>query len=743
MEEEDQIQSGPRQRLMFITRVSNKLHRYKILLGSKFWILLVTIGLGVAVQFVLSRHAPPMFLSVGRMIVNLKLSIPDAQAYTEELDNFYGTQIALMKSDSVKNQVLLRLQVMQATNAGLFPSPVAITATVSPKTSIFNLQAVGNSPEYTREYLEASMEEYINLKRELLDNAANATKSGMQNEIAQLVEQLQASHQQLLDFQASNSVVFLQPDGGNHAAEYLTQLTQQLSQDQSELNLLNSLSLDENLQRQNGVFDQNLKRSEAAPSSKAGSTDPATQTGATANGNDSSGGPAAPVTTAAGNVSPGNGVASGTDEFAGQYLESKKRILFLKESLNELSQNLRPAHPRIIEINKEIEHEEKLLEIFRGQSQENLENTRHTLEVEIRNLQSSIQEWALKAVEVSRQLDEYQAIKSNDSRLQNMYDQLTSAMQTLNVGEQVGQESVTILEAASTPAPVSPQKARHYALAILLGLIAGIVVLMVLDRFDDRLTNYHELAELFDESILAQIPREKTQGNGKFACILQPNDGRFAFAESFRNLRSSLVFMDHSQKQPTSIAISSAIPNDGKSTVTANLAITLARAGARVLLVDADLRRGTLHKYFNLPQVPGLTEVLTDQCDWSKALVESSVPNLYLIPSGKPAANSGELLAKHSTRFLENIAGKYDFYIFDTAPIMATDDVCSLAPHLSGLVMVVRAGFTSARVARAALDLLRMRKVNVLGLVFNAVRPESSEYGYKYKEYYTVDDSPA
>jgi len=130
--EDDQIPSSPRQRIALVTRVFDKLHRYKTLLLAKSWILLVAIALGVGVQYLLSRHAPPVFLSVGRMIVSIKLSIPDAQAYTEELDNFYGTQIALMKSDSVKVQVLNRLDAMQATNASLEPSPVTISATISP-----------------------------------------------------------------------------------------------------------------------------------------------------------------------------------------------------------------------------------------------------------------------------------------------------------------------------------------------------------------------------------------------------------------------------------------------------------------------------------------------------------------------------------------------------------------------------------------------------------------------------------
>jgi capsular exopolysaccharide synthesis family protein len=737
--EDDQIPSAPRQRIALVTRFFDKLHRYKTLLLAKSWILLVTIALGIGVQYFLSRHAPPVFLSVGRMIVSIKLSIPDAQSYTEELDNFYGTQIALMKSDSVKVQVLNRLQTIQATNASMHASPVTISATISPKTSIFNLQATGKNPDYTQAYLEATMEEYISLKRELLENAANATKSGMQNEIAQIGQELAQSQQDLLNYQASNSVVFLQQNGGNNAAEYLASLTRQLTEDESELNLLKTLTLDENLERQQSAFKGSVP--DGGPSgagSQGGSGFPLSPSDGKADGAANQ----ANVRSVPGNsASPNNG-SSSMGQFEQQYLLAKQQILLLKSQLAELSQYLRPAHPKIIAINKEIDHQEKLLDIFRGQSQEHLQDTRHTLEVEIQNLQASIKEWELKAVDVSKKLADYDAIKSNNVRLQTMYDQLTAAMQTLNVGEQVGQESVTILEPASTPAVVSPQILKHYALAMLLGLVAGIVLLLFLDRLDDRLTTFHELADLFDEPILGQIPKVKGDTKNRSYAVLQPDDDRYALAEAYRNLRSSLVFMDSPQNHPKMIVVTSAIPNDGKSTTAANLAITFARAGARVLLIDADLRRGVMHRHFSTAQIPGLSEVLGEKCEWSKAVLQTSVPNLHLLPCGTPARNSGELFAQRGVKFLEEIGGKYDYYFFDTAPIMAADDVSNLAPHVDGLVMVVRAGFTSGRVAHAALELLYMRKVNILGLVLNGIRPDSSEYGYKYKEYYTVNPAP-
>jgi capsular exopolysaccharide synthesis family protein len=268
-------------------------------------------------------------------------------------------------------------------------------------------------------------------------------------------------------------------------------------------------------------------------------------------------------------------------------------------------------------------------------------------------------------------------------------------------------------------------------------LILGAGILLFLNRLDDRPSSFTELEELFDEPVLGQIPLVKTKSKNAAVPILQINDDRHALVEAYRNLRSALVFKDSSHNRPKSIVITSAIPNDGKSMTAANLAITLAQAGSRVLLVDGDLRRGVMHELFSAAASPGLTEVLSERCAWSKAVVQTSIPNLHLLPCGTRPSHPGGLFATQVGKLMQEMAGQYDYFLFDTAPIMAADDVSNLAPQLDGTIMVIRAGFTSGRVAHAALDLIYMRKVKVIGLVFNAVRPNAGEYYYyRYKDYY-------
>ena len=732
---DEQVAPVQRERSTLAGRFFNQLHRYKNLLFTRWWILLLTVGIGLGVQWFLLWHAPPAYQSVGRMIVNVRLSIPNANGYSEELNNFFGTQVALMQSDSVVNRVLLRLQ---SEKPDLHPSPVAVQVSLSPKTSIFNLQAVGTEPHYTQTYLQAVMEEYINLKKELLENASDATKSSMQDELAQMALELNKSRKDLLDYQSSNSVVFLQQNGGNSAADYLSSLTRQLAEDKSETQLIQTLTLDENLERQQGLFIQ--PGSPAQPSTTAATP----QSGST---------PAQPAATPSQNSAAQPGSASPTTEnqpaanntpstlggFEAAYLQAKQQILMLKAQRDELSQYLRPKHPKIIAMNEEIARQENLLDIFRQQSQEQLKNRQHTLEVQMQNLEEQIHEWELKAVDTSKKLTDYGALKDNNARLQAMYDQLLATLHTLDVNKGVGQESVTILMPATTAMLVRHDLTKEYGNAGLLGLVAGICVLLLLNRLDDRPSSLSEMEQLFEEPVLGQIPLMKADEKNPGLLILNQDDDRHMLVEAYRNLRSSIIYMGDPQNHPKSIVITSAIPSDGKSTTAANLAIVLARAGARVMLVDADLRRGVLHKRFSVAPQPGLAEVLTGQVPWASAVVQTAVPNLHLLPNGVlPRGRGSDPFATQTDKFLKEIAGQYDYYLFDTAPVMAADDVSNLAPHVDGLIMVVRSRFTSGRVAQAALDLLHLRKVNVMGLVFNAMQQQSSDYYYyKYKEYYS------
>src|SRR5882672_3052789 len=227
-------------------RFLGKFRRYGNLLRNKWWILVLGIVLGVAVQLVLWQYATPSFTSVGRMIVNIKLAIPEGSVYTEEWANFPGTQAALMQSGIVVERAHARLTAQKSDTAR---QQILLKVSIVPKTTIFVLQATSVDPDYAQSFLQAAMEEYVSLKKEMRAHTSDTTFAGLTEEVLRLEKELRKSDEDLVQFQSTNSVVLLQ-DQGNSAGNYLGALNNRLAALRSEYELLQTLTLDQNLDRQ-------------------------------------------------------------------------------------------------------------------------------------------------------------------------------------------------------------------------------------------------------------------------------------------------------------------------------------------------------------------------------------------------------------------------------------------------------------------------------------------------------------
>jgi len=631
------------------------------------------------------------------MIVSIKLNIAEGSVYTEELSNFLGTQAALMQSGVVLNRAHARVALQKPEVRW---QPVGLKVTVSPKTTIFVLQATGGDPEYTRAFLQACMEEYIALKKEMRTQTSDTTVAGLTEEVIRLEKDLRNADAELLEFQSTNTLLLSQ-EQGNSAGNYLAALNLRLATRKSEYDLLQMLTVDQNLDLQQ------------APSAAVLPANGATDTSP-----------------------PAGGDRTDTD-----YLRAKQQLLLLQAEQEELGRYLRTNHPKMIAMNEEIVRREQLLKIFRLQSAEQLESKKASLAVEIQNIEKDMKQWDVKALEIQAKVAEYQRLKGNSQRIQALYDRLLATMQTLDLNKGISPESVTIMESASQAFPDQSGVWKQVTVGSLVGVGLSVLLLLLINRLDDRMISIAELKEMFDEEVLGQIPRVTSRGPKREVALVGPEDERHDFVEAYRNLRSSLLYMAEAGARPKILLVTSSVPNEGKSLTSANLSITMASTGSRVLLVDADLRKGALHTRFGVAPRPGLTEVLGQGLNWEEAVQATKFPNLSLLPRGTFAPNAGELLISNATKeFLRDAAAKYDYVILDTVPVMAADDVTSLAPHVGGVIFVIRAEFTSAHVARAALYSLYQRQVRVLGVAFNSARPSFEDYYYyRYKGYYYTE----
>jgi capsular exopolysaccharide synthesis family protein len=186
------------------------------------------------------------------------------------------------------------------------------------------------------------------------------------------------------------------------------------------------------------------------------------------------------------------------------------------------------------------------------------------------------------------------------------------------------------------------------------------------------------------------------------------------------------------------VAITSSSPGDGKSTTVANLATAFAQQGLRIIAIDCDLRRGSLHKLFKLPRGPGLTHALASGSDLESVVRETSTPNLSVVTTGVQPPNPSELLGSQRLRdLLIQAQEQYDLVIIDTPPVLAAADASVIASMVDGVILLVRMGSTSKRAAKAAQERLRLVGARVLGSVLN----DPSELLESTEQYYYYDYS--
>ena len=719
----------PANRFVSASKIYGRLHRWRILLGRYWWLPALTVACVLAPVGYLTFRSPPTYESAARMWLTGRLDIRESRLYTEELIDYLGTQAELLRSPVMRGRALTRLANESTYNVerlepvgSLFaevtghargiwtslvpsgpastnrearrPFPFQVKVAEASKSSMLELRAMGAEPDSTRAFLNCLMREYLSFKREAREKTSDQAVTSVAAEVDRLSKALAAQQEELHAFQSSNNVVFLQ-EQGNTAGSYLAMLNQRTANLRTELRFLQSV------QPEQWIAAKSAPEREASGASL-------------------------------GDRAMANEMLA---SLAGPQLElfkANQQIQLLEAGREELSRFLQPQHPKFIALNEELETQKRLARISRDEAVRQMKLRRQAIELEIRNLEVAFDEWDAKAIEASRKMADYDRIRQHLQRLQGAYDRMLALIQTVDVSRTVEQENIGILEPASPAAPLN-RMARNLAIALAGSVLLGFGMLYCVGIFRDDFSSLSELREHLSETVVGQIPSISIKNHrGKLRLEVLEKQ-RFEFMEAFRNLRSSLLFMNNGAPRPKTILIASSVPEEGKSIVALYLASTLALGNSRVLLIDADMRRGGLHRFVGAASGPGLAEVLEREKPFANAIVQTGLENLSFLPAGDAKRNPGELVLRPEWgRLLDEVGRQFDYVVVDTPPVLATDDAAALAHKVDGILFVVRASFTSSRVASGALDQLRQRHVQVLGLILNRAVASPYEYhGYQ------------
>ena len=337
-----------------------------------------------------------------------------------------------------------------------------------------------------------------------------------------------------------------------------------------------------------------------------------------------------------------------------------------------------------------------------------------------------------------------------------IYDLLLQRSQETNVTRERNPVRARILDLALVPtSPVSPNRQRNFLRGVAAGLVLAIALVFGLERFDSRIRTPDELREQLDLSFIGLLPEVETKDS--VGALLALEGELPQFSEELRHIRTNVLF-SFSGDEPRSLAITSASPNEGKTTLSTNLAITLAQTGERVLLVDADMRRPSVHTAFSLSLEPGLSNLLVGNAKPSQAIQRTSVENLAVLAAGHRPPNPSELLGSRAfQKFLRELGRHFSWIILDTPPVIAVTDACVIGHVASGVLFVVGSDRVSRQVARRAVDQIRAARGVLVGGVMNHVAVNRHRHYYaayaasadkQYQGYYldppaSTDSSPS
>ncbi|MDH6060040.1 polysaccharide biosynthesis tyrosine autokinase [Chrysosporum bergii ANA360D] len=361
----------------------------------------------------------------------------------------------------------------------------------------------------------------------------------------------------------------------------------------------------------------------------------------------------------------------------------------------------------------------------------NAEAERLTFQVRLTALGEVIQSYRQRADSLPQLELQQRELEREINATEFSYQELLAKNQELEIAENMQISNARVITPALIPAV--PLRSRQY-INLLQGVLGGFVVggatAFILEKMDKTIKTSQSAQELLPYNLLAYIPFFTSSGKEAPDVVVR-NEPESSVSESFRILQTNLRYFN-SEKSTKVIVVSSAVPKEGKSTVAANLAFSMSQIGARVLLVDGDLRNPSQYKIWEVDNELGLSHVIRDQLSLESTVKEIS-PNFQLLTAGERINNPNTLIvSSQMAAFVAQAARTYDFVVIDTPPLIAAADATILGKLANGILFVIRPGIADVNSVAIVKDLLEKAEQNVLGIAMNGISAQQRYYDYYY-----------
>ncbi len=410
---------------------------------------------------------------------------------------------------------------------------------------------------------------------------------------------------------------------------------------------------------------------------------------------------------------------------------------------SELSKKYGVDHPRMIQIKQEMAAIESKINAEMAVVRQTIKNEYNMAKDQEGNLKKALEEQKNVTQDQSDVGIQYRVLLRDVETNRALYENMLKSLKNTTAMENVPATNIRIVYPALIPeAPVFPRKSRTLMLAAGLGLFLGVALALVLESLDTTLKTPEEVEGSLGIPSLAMIPHIETSANpGESPELVVFHDHQPMASEAYRVLRTNILFSSPGQA-PRTLLITSTLPMEGKTLTTANLATAMAKAEGDLLLIDADLRRPTLHQLFDLPREPGLSNFLVGETD-ELPMVATRIPHLFLMPAGAIPPNPSELLGSERMQELLNRSReRFVRTVLDSPPLVSVTDAAVLSTLADGVLLVITAEQVPRKAARDATNHLLELQAHILGAVLNDVPLQRESYYYRHYKYsasYYVD----
>jgi polysaccharide biosynthesis transport protein len=442
--------------------------------------------------------------------------------------------------------------------------------------------------------------------------------------------------------------------------------------------------------------------------------------------------------------------------------QMKASLATLETERGRLLSIFTPEHPRIKELNQQISEARKTLSGEIGSIVQGIESSYASARAREESLEAEAKKQQEAALSLKEVGINYAVLNEEVVVNRGLYENVLKRLHETNVANDLAGSNVQIMQRASFPmAPASPNTMRAFVFSCVAGLVLALAFALFAEYMDFSVNTPQAVWSAVSLTTLGVVPHlrslheryhpglspgtaKRLQASKKSSHLLSrelvvERDHLSLIAESYRTIRAALL-LSQAEQPPKVLLLTSPCPDEGKTVTTLNLGLALAHGGPRVLVIDADLRKGRCHRLLNVANQGGLANVLTGHLSLEKAIQETAVRNFYLLPRGALPPNPADLLMSQKMReVLRELRASFDFILIDSPPVIAVSDAAVLSAICDGVLVVFHGQKTTTPTARRAVERLESVGAPLLGVILNGIDfrdPDYADYRSYYPSYY-------